>query len=29
LKAHTDREVYLGYMVGFISFMVAANFFQA
>lgn len=28
LKAHTDREVYLGYMIGFLSFMVAANFFH-
>jgi hypothetical protein len=26
LKAHTEREVYLGYMTGFISFMVAASF---
>lgn len=28
LKAHTEREVYLGYLTGFFSFMVAANFIQ-
>jgi len=28
LKAHTEREVFLGYMTGFFSFMVASNFVQ-
>lgn len=28
LKAHTEREVYLGYLTGFFSFMVAYNFFH-
>ena len=28
LKAHTEREVYLGYMTGFVSFMIAAIFFR-
>ncbi|HMU68696.1 MAG TPA: hypothetical protein PKC38_01740 [Chitinophagales bacterium] len=26
LKAHSEREVYLGYLTGFFSFMVASNF---
>lgn len=28
LKAHTDREVYLGYLTGLFSFLLAANFIQ-
>lgn len=27
LKAHSEREVYLGYLTGFFSFMLAANIF--
>ena len=27
LKAHTEREVYYGYLLGFFSFMIAYNFF--
>ncbi len=27
LKAHTEREVYLGYLTGFFSFMLAANIY--
>lgn len=27
LKAHTEREVYLGYLTGFFSFMIAANIY--
>ncbi len=28
LSAHTEREVYLGYLTGFFSFMVASNFYH-
>ncbi len=28
LKAHTEREVYLGYLTGFFSFMLAYNFYH-
>ncbi|MFI5172575.1 MAG: hypothetical protein ACHQFW_09295 [Chitinophagales bacterium] len=28
LNAHSEREIYLGYLTGFFSFMVASNFFQ-
>jgi membrane-associated phospholipid phosphatase len=28
LKAHSEREVYYGYLSGFFSFMVAANIFH-